>query len=39
MVGLDGEKIITMDLEQSVAGYKEIDFERYKLHRLLSNIY
>jgi len=39
MVGLDGEKIITMDLEQSVAGYKEIAFERYKLHRLLSNIY
>ncbi len=39
MVGLDGEKIITMDLEHSVSGYKEIDFERYELHRLLSNIY
>ena len=39
MVGLDGEEIIKMDLEQSVKGYKEIDLERYKLHRLLSNIY
>jgi 6-phosphofructokinase 1 len=39
MVGLDGEKIITVDLEQSVEGYKEIDFKRYELHRLLSNIY
>lgn len=39
MVGLDGEEIITMDLEQSVSGYKEIDLENYKLHRLLSNIY
>jgi 6-phosphofructokinase 1 len=39
MVGLDGEEIITMDLEQSTTGYKEIDLENYKLHRLLSNIY
>jgi len=39
MVGLDGEEIITMDLEQSASGYKEIDLENYKLHRLLSNIY
>jgi 6-phosphofructokinase 1 len=39
MVGLDGEEIITMDLEQSTSGYKEIDLENYKLHRLLSNIY
>ncbi len=39
MVGLHGEEIITMDLEQSVEGHKEIDFDRYKLHRLLSNIY
>jgi 6-phosphofructokinase 1 len=39
MVGLHGEEITTMDLEQSINGYKEIDLERYKLHRLLSNIY
>ncbi len=39
MVGLDGEEIVTMDLEKSVEGYKEIDLENYKLHRLLSNIY
>ena len=39
MVGLDGEDIITMDLEQSTSGYKEVDLEKYKLHRLLSNIY
>lgn len=39
MIGLDGERVITMDLEQSVEGHKEIDFERYELHRLLSNIY
>jgi 6-phosphofructokinase 1 len=39
MVGLAGEEITTMDLEQSIAGYKEIDLENYKLHRLLSNIY
>lgn len=39
MVGLQGEAIITLDLEQSVKGRKEIDFEQYKLHRLISNIY
>jgi 6-phosphofructokinase 1 len=39
MIGLDGEEIVTRDLEQSVEGYKEIDFEKYELHRILSNIY
>jgi 6-phosphofructokinase 1 len=39
MVGLFGEKIIAMALEQSVEGYKEIDLKRYELHRLISNIY
>jgi 6-phosphofructokinase 1 len=39
MVGLLRGKIITMDLEQSVEGYKEIDLNRYELHRLISNIY
>ena len=39
MVGLEDGKIITMDLEQSVEGYKEIDLDRYELHRRLSSIY
>ena len=39
MVGLHGEEVSTMDLEQSISGHKEIDYERYKIHRLLSNIY
>ncbi|MEO0294207.1 MAG: ATP-dependent 6-phosphofructokinase [candidate division WOR-3 bacterium] len=39
MVGLKGEKIIKIPLEESVNGYKEIDLKRYELHRLLSNIY
>ncbi|MEJ2307031.1 MAG: ATP-dependent 6-phosphofructokinase, partial [candidate division WOR-3 bacterium] len=39
MVGLHGEEVSTMDLEQSINGHKEIDYERYKIHRLLSNIY
>jgi len=39
MVGLHGEEVSTMDLEQSINGHKEIDYERYRIHRLLSNIY
>jgi len=39
MVGLQSGEIVTIDLEQSVQGYKEIDIEKYKLHRKLSNIY
>ncbi len=38
MVLQNGE-IVTMDLEKSVEGYKEIDLDKYKLHRQLSNIY
>ncbi|MEJ2568635.1 MAG: 6-phosphofructokinase, partial [candidate division WOR-3 bacterium] len=39
MVGLYGDEVSTMDLEQSINGHKEIDYERYEIHRLLSNIY
>jgi len=39
MVGLQSGEIVTMDLEKSIQGYKEIDIEKYKLHRKLSNIY
>lgn len=39
MIGLQKGEIVTIDLKQSVEGYKEIDLDRYKLHRSLSNIY
>jgi len=39
MLGLQSGEIVTMDLEKSVEGYKEIDIDKYKLHRKLSNIY
>lgn len=39
MVGLKSGDIVPMDLKQSVEGYKEIDLDRYRLHRMLSNIY
>ncbi len=39
MVGLQNGEITTMDLEKTVEGYKEIDLDKYKLHRSLSNIY
>lgn len=39
MIGYEKGEFITMDLEKSVEGYKEINMDNYKLHRSISNIY